>query len=661
MGPQKISVSGDQGSDTYTAGANAADWLLDDNDAPKTDTLVLEANLENIHAYRSEILDNSVPDLNRTTFSDDLIIVYKDLTGKKHHVRVKAFFKGKAYQHLQIKTKDGHILQINNHTKSSSLTNDIAEKNIIKRFSSTRKEFINNNGKVELTPIAFDLSSQNSDTSRGANFNGSLLEFEEVQQVTGTIKSDQLMGNSLSNIINGHGTDHDTDQLTGGEGSDFYMLQAYLNRPNKIEINNFSTDKVVDYLVLDANYHQLSNLMINNKDLYFKSTADNTIKQKRMNELMSAKGLYNTSVDYLKMQIAKNAAMSQAEFLSNLNEKSMIFKGNAIVVQESDIAGSAAQKILGKSMSERLKKFALNVPPAQNFAQAMKQKMSKYQVIVNKYQQELNKVITYNRNASFGSIDVTLKNWVQGVNYQHLNVVTKDNLTLQIKKNGSSYQFDVTSYDASMSAYNTIIDLNKVTNRHPYSHIIKFTGSRYGDRINGNNLNNLIQGGGNGGNIYSYDTLIGGNGYDVYTYTPGKDGLVVLNTNSTDNLMDLALFNANYHDIKITTVNVSDQQKSIHLGKSIGLYVEGKRSGLVIQHFQTDEAHRNLVFKSRDGKLFKIDHESLDKKEVSESDDMKISQLIQSISGFNTGSSVSESVTPTVTETNSLRLVQPAN
>ncbi|WP_163833458.1 C80 family cysteine peptidase [Spartinivicinus ruber] len=638
LGPQKITVSGGQGADTYIAGKNAANWLTinnkDETHAPEFDTLVLDAERDTIQAFRAGLATKQGSQWLGGRYTDDLIVIYKDSAGKERNVRVSDFFKGKAYQHLQIKTKDGHILNINTQTQSTSLSlADHDKKQLNPSALNGQKELVTTSGKVKLIPISFDLSSQPADTLTGANFNGQLLAFSQVQQVTGTRKVDQLVGNKLGNILNGYGTETGTDQLKGGNGSDFYMLQAYLDRRNNVEINNQASDKVTDFLVLGANYSQLSAITQNDNDLQFQAAADSQLKQQRINQLSTVFNEYNKVVGYLNNLLEDKPSLSKDEFVDQLNQKSLLINGEAVHVAESE-RGTAVERALGENMAGRLRRFALNLPPAQPFNNSLKQQKERYAKIAAEYQQQLTEAVNYKNNANLGSMSVTLKNWSKRSDYQHLNILTKDNLTLNVEKNGNNYQFTVTGFDASMSANNVVLDRNQLTQRHPLPELVKFTGSRFGDRLTGNDKNNVMQGGGNNGHVYSYDTLIGGKGHDVYIYTPNKDGLVVLDTNSTDTATDLALFNANFADIKVTTVNASRQESSIYLGESIGLYVEGQRGGLVIQHYQRDNAHRNLVFKSRDGKLFSVNPTSLEKQLVS-AEDNNINQLIQSISGFN--------------------------
>lgn len=646
LGPQQIHVSGDQGADTYIAGEHAAEWLtinnFDDSTQPSLDTLSVNAELNAIKAYKLQVKEGR----EKWAWSDDLLVVYKDKQQKAHYVRIQNWFKGSQYQHLQIKTSDGYLVHVGGLVSASAAEHTSTQgdngRTALSLHALSRQpgidrahpqEALNDNGKVSLTAVAYDKSSTLQQET-GAVFDANRLGMENIRQITGTSKYDRLKGNALANVLNGYGSGEQADALAGGEGNDVYLVQSYLDRANKVEIDNRAHDKAMDYIVLGAERGHLSSLSVDGEDVIFSARANQQAQQQKINALKADQDNFQRIAAFLQRILSRHEQLSFQSFVDELNTRTMLFQGKTYVVTDGDGFESAAEKILGKPTAGKLRTFASRVPPAQSFTEAVKQYTERYENLITKYQQQITAQTRYKNDGQSGTLNVRLKHWTQGDAVQHVRFKTSDNLTLKLVKNNDQYQFQVTGFDASMSAQGVVLDQEARTGTHPYADITSFAGSQFGDRLTGNDKNNILQGGGNGGTVKSYDTLIGGNGHDVYIYTPKTDGLVVVDTNANDGKQDIVLFNAKFEDIKARSVDLADPSQSIHLDESIALRldVEGQKGALVVQHYQRDDEHRNLMFKSLDGVYFKVDHQSFAKLQTSKQDVSRLNQLVQSMS-----------------------------
>ncbi|MGI0115833.1 C80 family cysteine peptidase [Zooshikella sp. RANM57] len=670
LGPQQIMVSGDQGADTYIAGENAAEWLtinnFDDSTQPGLDTLIVNAELNAITAYKLQVKEGR----EKWGWSDDVLVVYKDKQQKTHYVRIQNWFKGSHYQHLQIKTQDGYLVHVGELVsatlgdRAEDHSNGNGERTVVSRqpglSNEHPQEAVSTHAKILLTPVAYDRSSTDPQQETGAVFNANRLGMENIRQITGTSKGDQLTGNALANVLNGYGSSAQVDKLVGGEGNDVYLVQSYLDRANSVEIDNRAHDKAMDYIVLGAERSHLSSLSVNGEDITFSARVNQQAQQQKIESLTADKAKFQQIAAFLKHIISQYETLSLQAFDNALRERTVAFQGQVYEVSDGEVYASAAEKILGKPTVERLKTFASRVPPAQSFSDAVKQYTERYEKLILKYQQQIEEHTTYKNDGHSGTLNVKLKYWTQSESVQHVRFKTSDNLTLKLVQNNDQYQFQVTGFDASMSAQGVVVDRDATTGIHPYVDLVSFAGSQFGDRLTGNDKNNILQGGGNGGTVYSYDTLIGGNGHDVYIYTPKTDGLVVVDTNADDGKQDIVLFNAKYEDIKTRSLDLADSSKSIHLGKSIWLRLDvaDQKGGLVVQHFQQDNKHRNLMFKSIDGVYFKVDHQSLVKQRVNNNDVGRLNQLVQSMSSMGSQEASSEVSSAAVLQTDSPLLTE---
>ncbi|MBU2713258.1 C80 family cysteine peptidase [Zooshikella harenae] len=655
LGPQQIIVSGDQGADTYIVGDYAAEWLtinnFDDSKQPGLDTLIVNSDLNAIAAYKLQAKEGR----EKWGWSDDLLVVYKDKQQETHYVRIQNWFKGNHYQHLQIKTSDGYLVHLGELAAATMMehtTDPDEEANKVRKVISRQpgldrshpQEAVSTQGAISLTPVAFDKSSTDQQQETGAVFNARRLGMENIRQITGTSKGDELTGNALANVLNGYGSGEQVDKLVGGEGNDVYLVQSYLDRANSVEIDNRTHDKAMDYIVLGAERAHLSSLSMDGEDIIFSARANEQAQQQKIASLTEDKAKFQQIAAFLKHIISQYETLSLQAFENELRTRAVAFQGQVYEVSDGEAYASAAEKILGKPTVERLRTFADRVPPAESFSEAVKQYTERYEKLILKYQQQIEEQTTYKNDGHSGTLNVKLKYWTQGESAQHIRFKTSDNLTLKLVQNNDQYQFQVTGFDASMSAQSVVLDRDATTGIHPYADLVSFAGSQYGDRLTGNDKNNILQGGGNGGTVYSYDTLIGGNGHDVYIYTPKTDGLVVVDTNADDGKQDIVLFNAKYEDIKTRSLNLADQSQSIHMDESIllRLDVTGQKGGLVVQHYQRDNKHRNLIFKSIDGVYFRVDHQSLVKQQVNKDDVSRLNQLVQSMSSMSAQESSSD-------------------
>ncbi|MDE1460960.1 TcdA/TcdB catalytic glycosyltransferase domain-containing protein [Spartinivicinus poritis] len=666
LGPQQIRVKGGDGADTYVSGQHAAKVLtidnLDQQGKAEIDTLDLNANLMNIRAYRPRTrVENAFTNLFSAAFtqklskplqeakaagksmnelialtqqlwekplteqqakvatkialqgesaswSNDLLVLYTDGKGQERQVNVTDWFKGESNQHLQIKSKDGFILSIDNKVKDRWGDHTQGRRTLSEHHDGTNHRFktVDDNSEVHLTVVGYDGSA-----STNVNiFDGREQPYTQVTQITGGKAFDTLTGNAQANIINGYGTSEvGVDKLKGGENSDLYIVQSYYDRTNDVAIDNYAQDKAQDMVMLDARFDDVV-VAFKGNDLVMQAKADKVKTQQQADQLAQRATLFRDAASYINEQLQVTPNLTQHQFKTLLTAKTASLSGETV---RSDFY-NAIDLLLGKELGGRLRQFTQEFVashnPDQTFADAIKNLANRYETVSQDYRTQTQAMQSLVHNSQAGRISLTVKNYTLGDSYQHMTFVSKDFIKFTVDKDENGRMtVKKQGVDASSASESVIFDAKQWVREG----MEQLTGSTFGDRLIGNEQNNVLRGGGNGGSLYSYDTLKGEDGKDMYVYQPGRDGLVVIDNFSEDLQTDTALFNANYDDILVNAIDYSDWQASIHLDDSIVLRTADNQAGLVVQQFRKDDWHRHIHFKSADGKLFTINPQTLEK------------------------------------------------
>ncbi|WP_163834308.1 anthrax toxin-like adenylyl cyclase domain-containing protein [Spartinivicinus ruber] len=664
LGPQQIRVKGGDGADTYVTGEHAAKVLTIDNSdqqgKAEIDTLDLDASLMNIRAYRSRTrtengftklisaavtkklskplqearaAGKSMKELIALTqqlveepwteqrakaatkialegelasWNNDLVVIYTDSKGQEHQVNVTDWFKGKSNQHLQIKSNDGFILSIDNKVKDRWGDHTQGRKTLSEQHDGSNDCFktVDDNSEVNLTVVGYDRSLSAS----VATFDGTEPLYTQVTQITGGKVFDSLTGNAQANIINGYGTNEvGVDRLKGGENSDLYIVQSYYDRPNDVEIDNHAQDKAQDMVMLDARFDDVV-VAFKGNDLVMQAKGDKAKIQQQSDDLWKRASQFGDAASYIKEQLQANPNLTQHQFKALLTAKTASLNGKSV---SSDFY-NAIDLLLSKELGGQLRQFEQDFVAShgQSFAESIEKLAKRYEKVSQDYQTQSHEMQALVHKPQAGRISLTVKNYTLSDNYQHMTFVTKDFIKFTVEKDkAGDIKVKKQGVDASSASEGVIFDAKQWVREG----MEQLTGSAFGDRLIGNERNNVLRGGGNGGSLYSYDTLKGEDGKDMYVYQPGRDGLVVIDNFAEDLQTDTALFNANYDNILVNAIDYSDWQASIHLDDSIVLRTADNQAGLVVQQFRKDDLHRHIHFKSADGKLFTINPQTLEK------------------------------------------------
>ena len=217
LGPQASHVTGGQGHDLYYLGAHGGKTVIDNFAYDKlSDTLWLNVSHGHVICGRKDY---------------NLLIQYCGT----HMVLVQNWFYPVTHdyrRHLVLLTRDGVQLKV----KNLGLLND--------KYT------------IDCIPVSIDLSK----SGKSQHLNLTTPPYTEVVTVTGSNKSDTLIGNDEDNFINaGPGS----NIIKGGEGEDTYMIKL---KGGCDHIDNYAEDGLQDKLFVPIRYQDIQLIASSDSD-----------------------------------------------------------------------------------------------------------------------------------------------------------------------------------------------------------------------------------------------------------------------------------------------------------------------------------------------------------------------------------------------------------
>ena len=582
LGPQPTYVEGNDGSDIYFINSTSTFTEINSHAGDgQGDTMIINLNYDQLTAKREGL------NLNLTS-------------SNTHRIVIRNWFHDVTHQRMVFKTGDGVLFKV-----SATITE-------------------------ALDLIAYALSG--SGATKPEVYDARLPQYSEVVTIAGSEHDDVLYGNDLDNQLNGAGGN---DQLTGGEGQDTYTVD--LNK-GVDSINNFATDGQVDTLVIGTRLDQLVfSSREENDNLYIShvespgdevdqsstpSTTGATIINWFLNETYRHLIVVTDDKAVIKLSSTKNSTVSYQSLIINMSqiEEQQAERGipySRKLDLNSDPEYSAVMTVFGTPFNDTIIGNGKDnyITGAQGFDHIEgREGADTYVVkegdgsttIVNcakdsdvdmlLFAAKFDDIELLNISNSdlvlIGSpqndIEVTLRNWFQGKECQHMLVRSADGVTFELP-NTTDVDLMKTAKSIDNSNLTSEVQLILVGK---WENVERVIGSQGDDDILGNSLDNYIDPG--LGNSY----LKGGNGSDTYVIrsTYGEEN--VIDNYAEDDLTDTILFLVPFLTIQVEVVNRMD----ILLTSLSGDGLVGIR--IVDYNFQLQDHARHLIITTSDGISF---------------------------------------------------------
>ncbi|XP_068178618.1 uncharacterized protein [Antennarius striatus] len=220
LGPQKSSVQGSGGKDTYIIPANGGKTVINNYDESKApDLLHFSVKYSQISVSKSV---------------EDLVLMYEG----SHTVIIQDWFVGESYRHMSMLSGDGVSFEVSPTVVTS----------------------------VQLVAKGINLGFR----TQGVTVDASQPLLKTVISISGSPFDDILLGNGEKNLMDGGGG---RDRLFGGDGGDIYVVKG--RQQSSVWIENYSRDNTTDLAMIEADLHSFS-VRVQGQDLVLNALHDNT-------------------------------------------------------------------------------------------------------------------------------------------------------------------------------------------------------------------------------------------------------------------------------------------------------------------------------------------------------------------------------------------------
>nr|XP_046242454.1 uncharacterized protein LOC124057873 [Scatophagus argus] len=592
LGPQRSYVQGSGGKDTYIIPKNGGKTIINNYDPSKApDTLHFSADYSHISVSKS---------------GDDVVLMYEG----SHMVAIERWFLGEVYRHMSMMSGDGVLFEISSRVASSV---QLVARGINKMFKT---------------------QGETVDTSQPL--------LSTVVNIFGSRNDDVLIGNGENNLIDGGGG---RDRLIGGEGEDIYMVKD--RQQSSVLIENYSRDTKTDLVIIEANLHtftvrvQHDNVVLNafhgstalhvtllrwfrspadrhlqvvTKDLITFTVSDNKADCQQRNPftkcIKSHRIDYSSSRSPLVVDLQKDEAFDSVTEVRG-SEFDDIVRGNKehnVVVPgrgNDFIQGRGGEDWYVITPGQGVKTINNQSPDQALDVLFLKEQ---YQHITCTCEGQNINILVYGRK------DVTLQNWFESKNHQHLQVKTSDGITAGLMPNisscGESLMLPLTvdyrnqkpealgcfSYRFKVSEEERVFcdHQGKEMMMDKADSVKEMYGSSGFDIMVGNNNENLLD-------PYTGGALMfGGEGKDTYVIKHGYGKYLMIDNFAEDQSVDTVLVDMDFLDGSQVALSSSTEDLNVMIT------TKEEQLELSLLNYNKGYQHQHVEFQSSDGVNFKL-------------------------------------------------------
>ena len=608
LGPQRSYVKGSGGKDTYIIPDGGGKTTINNYDPSKSmDTLVFSVNYSDISVSMSRA---------------DVVFTYHHC----HTVTIQQWFSGEAYRHMNMMSRDGVLFEISSTVIAS----------------------------VKLVARGINKMSQN----HSVTVNTTEQHLRTVTNILGSSYDDQLIGNGEKNIIDGGGGE---DHLIGGEGEDIYMVKN--REKSKVWIENYSTDKATDLVIIDANLHDFKLRVEGNDTIlqpfydvillnWFRSEADRHLQvltkdlvtfivSDNMSDCVKVsdpfiKCIRSQSMDYSKVSSGVEVDLEKDPALHSVTEVrgsqlNDVIKGNqkrnTIFPGKGDdfVEGRGGEDWYVITPGQGLKTINNYSPDLSMDTVFLK---VQYQHIMSSCDGN-NVTLAVN-----GSESVILKHWFVSNMYQHLEFQTIDGITFklgssmtscgdslmlpltvdyrkqetmpltsQLKQQKRSVVQPHTTLCFNYNGHSRTKEMCGYQGRQMIMNNVESVINLYGsigfDVMIGNNNSNLLD-------PFSGGALMfGGEGRDTYVVKHGYDHDILIDNFAEDKYDDTVLVDMDFLSGGQMTLTSVDEDLNVNITNG------GEILHICLLNFHSSPEHQHLNFQSSDGVFFHLKNPSV--------------------------------------------------
>ncbi|XP_064175354.1 uncharacterized protein LOC135245908 isoform X1 [Anguilla rostrata] len=574
LGPQRSYVEGCAGKDTYIIPAYGGNAIINNYDPyMSTDLLMLSVSYSQISVTKS---------------GADVTLKYCS----DHNVRIMNWFTGEEYRHLNLMSADGVLFDIS-----------------LSQISSVKL-------------IARGVNKLSEKSGQVVNTTHSLLR--TVTNIQGSPYNDVLIGNEQNNLIDGGGG---TDHMVGGLGEDVYVIKRQNSAGVSVTIDNHSTDRKVDLLLVEAKLHDFKarvqgndlimspftdsasavilqnwflsenhrHLLVVTEDfISFTAADDPTACQQVAYGQFQSSCLISQSVDYTNAKAKQQIDLEEDEALRSVLEVrgsnfDDIIRGNA--KHNMIVPGKGTDFMQGQegedwyvvSPGQGTKTINNSSPDMATDILLLKARYS----YVSAQCDGLDAVLYINNTK-----EVILKGWFQNRQSQHLQVQTDDGYVFRLESNVSSCDF-LRKYPVSVDFRKRATGQTMLMDNDEFSSVVEMYGSSGFDVMIGNDQDNMLDPYTGGARME------GGKGKDTYVIKLGNDTKLEINNCAEDESVDVVMFEASF---KLDNFTVKSEHQAVLVSARAG----GEKMQVRLLHYATGKQCQHLRFQTTDGVHFQV-------------------------------------------------------
>ena len=596
LGPELATVTGGGGSDVYIIQSDGGKTIIDNfAEDDMRDIVVINVSYASIRCHKT---------------GNDVDITYS----KSHHIRIKNWFTpGDAhyYRHVSFRSQDGVIF--------------VAE------------QTLRRDSDLDIHCVAVALDFSGTKTSQTVSLSD--LKYRKVTQVSGSSRSDIIVGNDLNNVIDGG---RGADILDGGKGEDTYIIRGnegcdtienyapdYLNTTD-IVIFDVPFERIdvritrIDLSVTDRTNPGSSCLTITKWVLGYQyrhllfTSSDHVV----FNVTTTRRG-YSVVVSKVPIILDYSASITGVcvDVSGTPNTKCIKPTGYANVATISDSPHN--DHIVGNKQTNFLSCIGGNDyleggEGSDNYVI----KKTCTSVILNNFDNRSKDDVMYLEEmfenlralkvgsdlkivSRYGAPAVTLRSWFDSDKYQHLWIRTVDGITLRVRNETAKLDpVELSKDPAECACTNPDCDTRSISfdlSKDPWKHLVRFhlNSSYCSYKIFGNELNNYLDPG--AGNGYNYQYLEGRDGSDTYVLKHGYGEFNEINNFAVDNKTDTLLIGLEFKDIRVY----------FHMENDVVLESNARPSslGVLIRSYFLNVLYQHLWVKTTDKITFEISKE----------------------------------------------------
>ncbi|XP_068117817.1 uncharacterized protein [Hyperolius riggenbachi] len=183
--------------------------------------------------------------------------------------------------------------------------------------------------------------------------------------------------------------------------------------------------------------------------------------------------------------------------------------------------------------------------------------------------------------------EVQIKKWFLGEEYQHMSFKSTDGVLFDVGNVRLNGKVDL--HPVTLDFSNRDSTMNVDLQNPPWETVVTVIGTDFDDTIEGNHLNNVIQG------QSGANTVVGREGNDMY-FIQEKESCDTIDNFANDDLMDIAELPVEYKTLEV----------GLTLPQSLKIWDSNGKMCVIIKDWKRGWQWQHIIFKTKDSVVFSI-------------------------------------------------------